>query len=64
MYLKYNEVTYNKNMNLFLKEKELDECKLKIAQLESSLHHQMEKLQNDSIVEPNFDEEENPVEDL
>ena len=55
---------YNKNMNLFLKEKELDECKLKIAQLESSLHYQEEKLQNVSIVEPNFDEEENPVEDL
>jgi len=44
-------------MNLFLKEKELDECKMKIAQLESSL----QKLQNVSIVEPNFDKEENPV---
>ena len=49
---------YNKNMNLFLKEKELDECKLKIAQLESSLHYQEEKLQNVSIVDQNFDEDD------
>lgn len=55
-YLKDCEL-YNKNMELFLKEKQLDECKLKIAQLESSLYSQNfqeEKLQNISIVEPNL----------
>ena len=53
---------YNKNMSLFLKEKELDEYKLKIAQLESYLYYknvQEEKLQNISIVDPNFEEPEN-----
>ena len=58
---------YNQNMNLFLKEKELDECKLKIAQLESSLYYQNfhdEKMQNISVVEPIFDEIENDQQEL
>lgn len=64
-YLKDCEL-YNKNMELFLKEKQLDECKLKIAQLESSLYSQNfqeEKQQNISIVEPNLQElDEDPEE--